>query len=299
MGPPGSGKTMLAKRLPTILPDMSLDESIETTKIHSIAGLVSARESLVATRPFRAPHHTVSNIALIGGGTIPKPGEVSLAHNGVLFLDEMPEFGRQVLEVLRQPLEDGSVNISRAAMSLTFPSRFILVGSSNPCPCGYMTDTTRACTCQATVIQKYRAKLSGPLLDRIDLHVDVPAVPIRELSRNGAPGEASSIVRARVCEARERQRARYAGLQGVHCNAHLGSREMKKFCQLKDEAQDQLEQAMNLLGLSARAYDRIIKVARTIADLAGLDAIETDHVAEAIGYRTMDRNLDSLSGIAN
>ncbi|MGI8908820.1 MAG: YifB family Mg chelatase-like AAA ATPase [Candidatus Sumerlaeaceae bacterium] len=293
IGPPGSGKTMLAKRLPTILPTMSLDESIETTKIHSIAGLVSARESLVATRPFRSPHHTVSNIALIGGGTIPKPGEVSLAHNGVLFLDEMPEFGRQVLEVLRQPLEDGSVNISRAAMSLTFPCKFILVGSSNPCPCGYLTDTTRACMCLPQAIQKYRTRLSGPLLDRIDLHVDVPAVPIRELSRSGTPGEPSTVIRDRVCAARERQRIRYTGLKGIHCNAHLGSREMKKFCQIKDDAQEQLENAMNLLGLSARAYDRIIKVARTIADLSGTDAIETDHIAEAIGYRTLDRNAAS------
>lgn len=293
MGPPGSGKTMLAKRLPSILPPMSLEESIETTKIHSIAGLISARESLVSARPFRSPHHTVSNIALIGGGTIPKPGEVSLAHNGVLFLDEMPEFGRQVLEVLRQPLEDGSVNISRAAMSLTFPSRFILVGSSNPCPCGYLTDTTRACQCPPQAVQKYRTRLSGPLLDRIDLHVDVPAVPIRELSRGGAPTETSSVIRDRVTAARERQRIRYTGLTGIHCNAHLASREMKKFCALNDEAQTQLENAMNLLGLSARAFDRIIKVARTIADLAGVDAIETDHVAEAIGYRTLDRNTAS------
>jgi len=295
LGPPGSGKTMLAKRLPTILPDLSLQESIETTKIHSIAGLVSARESLVATRPFRSPHHTVSNVALVGGGAIPKPGEVSLAHNGVLFLDEMPEFGRQVLEVLRQPLEDGSVNISRAAMSLTFPARFILCGSCNPCQCGYLTDTTRACTCNPQQIQKYRSRLSGPLLDRIDLHVDVPAVPIRELARHGAPGEPSAAIRARVCAARELQRARYENIEGVHCNAHLGSREIKKFCQLNEESQATLENAMNLLGLSARAFDRIIKVSRTIADLAGSELIEVDHVSEAIGYRTLDRN--SIPGV--
>ncbi len=290
LGPPGSGKTMLAKRLPTILPDLSLQESIETTKIHSIAGLVSAKESLVASRPFRSPHHTISNVALVGGGTIPKPGEVSLAHNGVLFLDEMPEFSRQVLEVLRQPLEDGSVNISRAAMALTFPARFILCGSCNPCQCGYLTDTTRACTCSPQQVQKYRSKLSGPLLDRIDLHVDVPAVPIRELARTGTPGEPSAVIRQRVCAARERQRLRYHGISGIHCNAHLGSREIKKFCQLGEESQSTLENAMNLLGLSARAYDRVIKVARTIADLSGVDQIDIDHISEAIGYRTLDRN---------
>lgn len=291
VGPPGSGKTMIAKRLPSIPPELSVEESVETTKIHSIAGLVNARQSLIATRPFRSPHHTISNIALVGGGAIPKPGEVSLAHNGVLFLDEMPEFGRQVLEVLRQPLEDGYVNISRASMSLTFPARFILCGSCNPCHCGYLTDTTRACRCSPQEIQKYRSRLSGPLLDRIDLHIEVPAVPIRELARHNHSAEPSSTIRDRVNAARLRQRERYADSPGVHCNAHLSSREMKKFCKLTETAQTTLESAMNMLGLSALAYDRIIKVARTVADMAGQDQIDTDHVAEAIGYRSLDRNL--------
>jgi magnesium chelatase family protein len=245
---------------------------------------------MVSARPFRAPHHTVSHIALVGGGSIPKPGEVSLAHNGVLFLDEMPEFGRTVLEVLRQPLEDGEVNISRSAMSLTFPARFILCGSSNPCPCGYLTDSVRACQCSPQQIQKYRARLSGPLLDRIDLHVDVPAVPIRELSRSGSPGEPSATVRARVVAARHLQQTRYENCPQIYCNAHLGSREIKQFCPLSEEAQDTLETAMIRLGLSARAYDRIIKVSRTIADLEGAENISLDHVSEAIGYRTLDRS---------
>jgi magnesium chelatase family protein len=289
IGPPGSGKTMLAKRLPSILPDMTFEESIETTKIHSIAGLVRARESLVATRPFRSPHHTISNIAMIGGGTIPKPGEVSLAHHGVLFLDEMPEFGRTVLEVLRQPLEDGHVNIARAAMSLQFPARFILCGSMNPCPCGFSTDPTKNCECSALQVLRYRSRMSGPLLDRIDLHVDVPAVPVRELARRDGHGEPSEAIRARVNAARARQRARYADIPRVHCNAHLGTREMKKFCHLTDDCAATLENALNLLGLSARAYDRIIKVARTIADLAGGEEIQIDHISEAINYRTLDR----------
>lgn len=291
IGPPGSGKTMLAKRLPSILPDMTLEESIEATKIHSIAGLVRGRESLVATRPFRSPHHTVSNIAMIGGGTIPKPGEVSLSHHGVLFLDEMPEFSRMVLEVLRQPLEDGCVNISRAAMSLSFPARFILCGSMNPCPCGYVSDPTKECKCSAQQIQKYVNRISGPLLDRIDLHIDVPAVPIRELARrDGVTGEPSVAIRERVNKARDIQRQRYSGIPDVHCNAHLSTREIRKFCPLTEEAQTTLENALNLLGLSARAYDRIIKVARTIADLGNVETIEVDHIAEAINYRTLDRS---------
>lgn len=290
IGPPGSGKTMLAKRLSSILPEMSLAESIETTKIHSIAGLVNARESLIATRPFRSPHHTVSNIAMIGGGQIPKPGEVSLAHNGVLFLDEMPEFTRMVLEVLRQPLEDGVVNISRAAMSLSFPARFILCGSMNPCPCGYSTDPTKECQCSPQQVQKYKTRISGPLLDRIDLHIEVPAVPIRELARRDGHGEPSSAIRERVNAARRAQQARYADAPGIHCNAHLTTKMVKKFCHLNDDVQTMLENALNQLGLSARAYDRIIKVARTIADLAGSEMIDTDHVSEAINYRTLDRN---------
>jgi magnesium chelatase family protein len=289
IGPPGSGKTMLAKRLPSILPDMTLEESIETTKIHSVAGQIRARESLVAVRPFRSPHHTISHIAMIGGGTVPRPGEVSLAHNGVLFLDEMPEFGRTVLEVLRQPLEDGTVNISRASMSLCFPARFILVGSMNPCPCGYATDPTRACKCLPVQIQKYRNRLSGPLMDRIDLHIDVPAVSVRELARRDGLGESSASIRARVNAARERQRARYAGLPGVYCNGHLSTKQIKRFCPLNDASAATLENALTLLGFSARAYDRIIKVARTIADLAGADEIAAEHIAEAINYRSLDR----------
>lgn len=296
IGPPGSGKTMLAKRLSTILPDMTLEESIETTRIHSIAGITSARESLVATRPFRSPHHTTSHIAMVGGGTIPKPGEVSLAHHGVLFLDEMPEFPRAVLEVLRQPLEDGSVHISRAAMSLKFPARFLLCGSMNPCPCGYLTDPSRECNCPPQQIQKYVNRLSGPLLDRIDLHVDVPAVPIRELVRRGGSSEPSAAIRDRVNAARARQQARYAGLDGIHCNAHLSSREVKQFCRLNDTAQATLERAIDRLGLSARAYDRVLKVSRTIADLAESDEIQAEHVAEAINYRTLDRNVWTAAG---
>jgi magnesium chelatase family protein len=291
IGPPGSGKTMLAKRLPSILPDMTLEESIETTKIHSIAGLVNVREALIATRPFRSPHHTISNIAMIGGGTVPRPGEVSLAHNGVLFLDEMPEFQRTVLEVLRQPLEDGVVNISRASMSLSFPARFILCGSMNPCPCGYSTDPVRVCKCSPQQIQKYRSRLSGPLLDRIDLHIEVPAVSVAELARRERSGEPSEVIRQRVNAARQRQQARYRELPHLHCNAHLSTRELKKFCPLSDQAQEMLVAALKTLGLSARAYDRIIKVARTIADLAGADTIDTAHIAEAIGYRSLDRSV--------
>lgn len=286
---------MLAKRLPTILPDMTLEESIETTKIHSIAGLVNAKESLVTARPFRSPHHTVSNIALVGGGSIPKPGEVSLSHNGVLFLDEMPEFGRQVLEVLRQPLEDGVVNISRSAMSLSFPARFILCGSSNPCPCGYLTDTVRPCQCGPHQVQKYRARLSGPLLDRIDLHVEVPAVPIRELARNSAPGETSAAIRERVMRARKIQELRFREYPHIHCNAHMGSKEIKKFCPLNLEVQETLEKAMTVFGLSARAFDRIIKVSRTIADLDGAENIDLIHINEAIGYRNLDRHQGTFT----
>ncbi|MCX7012074.1 MAG: YifB family Mg chelatase-like AAA ATPase [Candidatus Sumerlaeota bacterium] len=290
IGPPGSGKTMLAKRLPTILPPLSFNEAIETTKIHSIAGMKNHEEPLLAVRPVRSPHHTVSPVALTGGGTIPRPGEISLAHHGVLFLDEMPEFPRQALETLRQPLEDGIVSISRAAASLQFPARFLLCAAMNPCPCGYMNAPQHECHCSPPAIQKYLSRISGPLLDRIDLHVDVPAVRVRDLSK-APPGEPSASVRERVCRAREIQARRFAGIRGVYCNSHMGSREVKRFCALRPEALEALENAIESLGLSARAYDRILKVGRTIADLAGSEQIEIDHLSEAIQYRTLDRKL--------
>ena len=290
IGPPGSGKTMLAKRLPTILPPLNFEEAIETTKIHSVAGLTAGRKSLVASRPFRAPHHTVSPIALAGGGGVPRPGEISLSHHGVLFLDEMPEFPRQALEVLRQPLEDGTVSVSRAAASFRFPAQFILVGAMNPCPCGYMGDSRKDCTCSPTMIQKYLSRISGPLLDRIDLHIDVPAIRVSELTR-AQDGESSETVRERVIRTRQVQRERFAGVPNVHCNAHMASRHMKKFCTLSEEAMQSLESAIDQLGFSARAYDRILKVSRTIADLAGREEIVLDDVSEAIQYRTLDRKL--------
>ncbi|OPZ08270.1 MAG: Competence protein ComM [candidate division BRC1 bacterium ADurb.BinA364] len=290
VGPPGSGKTMLAKRLPTILPPLTFEEAIETTKIHSVAGKRNHSTALMAVRPYRSPHHTVSPAALVGGTANPRPGEISLAHRGVLFLDEMPEFPRQALEVLRQPLEDGVVSVSRASASLQFPARFLLCGAMNPCPCGYLNDPRRECNCSPVAIQKYLNRISGPLLDRIDLHVDVPAVRVRDLSR-GAAGEPSSAVRARVLRARAIQSERFADAPGVHCNAHMGSRELKRFCALEPGCLEQLEMAIEALGLSARAYDRILKVARTIADLAGEERIRMDFLSEAIQYRTLDRKL--------
>jgi len=291
IGPPGSGKTMLAKRMATILPPLTFAEALETTKIHSVAGVLDASSGLVGTRPFRSPHHTISDAGLIGGGMIPRPGEVSLAHNGVLFLDELPEFPRNVLEVMRQPLEDGTVTIARAAMSLTFPARFMLVAAMNPCPCGYFNDRVRECHCTPMMIQRYVSKISGPLLDRIDIHIDVPSVNYREL-RGGSTPESSADIRRRVIQAREVQLERFhAGKERMYANAQMGSREIRKYCELGTDSEHLLERAMMKQGLSARAHDRILKVSRTIADLAGAEAIEPGHIAEAIQYRTLDRTF--------
>lgn len=289
IGPPGSGKTMLAKRLPTILPDMNFEESLETTKIHSVMGLIPAESSLVVIRPFRNPHHTISDAGLIGGGQIPKPGEVSLAHNGVLFLDELPEFKKNVLEVMRQPLEEEKVTISRAATSLTYPARFMLVGAMNPCPCGYYSDPNNECTCTLPQIQRYRSKISGPLMDRIDIHIEVPSVKYRDLvSRE--PGESSREIKKRVDKARQIQLNRFKGMK-IYCNAQMTNRHIKKFCEIDETGQRLLEMAIDRFGLSARAYTRILKVARTIADLEGQVNIQPSHLSEAIQYRTLDRNL--------
>lgn len=288
IGPPGSGKTMLARRLPGILPPLSLEEALETTKIHSVAGLLGAEQSLVATRPFRAPHHTISDAGLIGGGSHPKPGEVSLSHHGVLFMDELPEFRRNVLEVLRQPLEDGMVTISRAAMSLTYPARFMLAAAMNPCPCGHYGDSQRQCSCSSQVVQKYLSRVSGPLLDRIDLHVEVPAVRYRELTDQRS-GEPSSAVRQRVARAREIQRERFAGKPEMHANAHMGARDLREFCRVGEGSDALLRTAITRLGLSARAYHRVLKIARTLADLEGVEEIGTAHISEAIQYRSLDR----------
>ena len=288
VGPPGSGKTMLAKRIPSVLPPITFDEALETTKIHSVAGFTDAR-GLLTTRPFRSPHHTISDAGLIGGGAIPRPGEVSLSHNGVLFLDELPEFERNVLEVLRQPLEDQRVTISRAAMSLTFPAGFMLVAAMNPCPCGYFNDPTRECKCTPPQIQRYISKISGPLLDRIDIHVDVPAVKVSELSAQEA-SEGSAEIRAKVNRARKIQQTRFTG-EHVFANAQMTPRLIRKYCQLAAGPQSLLERAINKYGLSARAYDRILKVSRTIADLDGIEHITEKHISEAVQYRTLDRNF--------
>jgi magnesium chelatase family protein len=290
IGPPGSGKTMLARRVPTILPNMSLDEALEVTKIHSVAGLLAADASLIATRPFRAPHHTISDAGLIGGGHYPSPGEVSLSHNGVLFLDELPEFKRNVLEVMRQPLEDGHVTISRSSISLTFPSRFMLIAAMNPCPCGYYGDSSNKCTCTTSAIQRYMSKISGPLLDRIDIHVEVPAVKYKELSGK-ATGETSADIRTRVNRTRDVQLERFKRYKNIFCNAHMRPREIRKFCNIDDKSSQLLKMAITKLGLSARAYDRILKVSRTIADLEGEAEILPQHVSEAIQYRSLDRQM--------
>jgi len=287
IGPPGSGKTMLAKRLPTILPPLTLDEALETTKIHSVAGKIGSGKGLVAARPFRAPHHTISDVALVGGGGFPQPGEISLAHNGVLFLDELPEFKRTVLEVMRQPLEDRIIRISRAKMSVEFPASFMLVTAMNPCPCGYYNHPQKECVCAPGTVQKYLNRISGPLLDRIDIHVEVIPVAYGELSSERT-SEKSEVVRERVIKARERQAKRFEGTN-IYCNAQMSSKQLKTYCAINDAGHKLLKTAMEKLNLSARAYDRIIKVARTIADLSASENIETSHLAEAINYRSLDR----------
>lgn len=289
IGPPGSGKSMLAKRLPTILPELTLAESLATSKIHSVAGLLAPHKGLLGTRPFRTPHHTISDAALIGGGTNPVPGEISLAHNGVLFLDELPEFKRNVLEVMRQPLEEGTITISRVAGSLTYPSQCVLVGAMNPCPCGYFTDPKRACHCTPIQIQRYLSKISGPLLDRIDIHLEVPRLNVDHLT-DKRRGEPSGAIRDRVARAHELQKSRYTK-EGIVFNAHLESKELEKYCTLDTEGEDLLKIAILELGISARAYDKILRVGRTIADLDGKEVIEAHHISEAISYRSLDRNL--------
>ena len=288
VGPPGSGKTMLAQRLPGILPPLTFDEALETTKIHSVAGLLGGDRALVAARPFRNPHTTISDAGLIGGGSTPKPGEVSLAHHGVLFLDELAEFRRNVLEVLRQPIEDARVTLSRAAVSLTYPSRFMLVAAMNPCPCGHHGDSQRRCTCAPQAVQRYLGRVSGPLLDRIDLHVEVPAVRYRDLADRRA-GEPSESIRGRVARAREVQRARFGARAEVHANAHMTARDLREHCAIGEGGDALLRTAITRLGLSARAYHRVLKIARTIADLDGGGDITTAHVSEAIQYRSLDR----------
>ena len=289
IGPPGSGKTMLAKRLPGITPEMTIEESLETTKIHSVSGLIPAKGSIIRVRPFRTPHHTASDVSLVGGGTIPKPGEVSLAHNGILFMDELPEFHRSVLEGLRQPLEDGYVIVSRINSIVRFPSKFMLVCAMNPCPCGFLTDAKKECHCAPNQIQKYMSKISGPLLDRIDIHIEVPSVKYKDLSDESA-GEKSEVIRERVRQAREIQLARFKD-DKIFSNSQMSYRLVRKHCKLDDPSRDLLKTAITELGFSARCYDKILRVSRTIADLEGKENINSDHVSEAIQYRSLDRNM--------
>ncbi len=288
IGPPGSGKSMMAKRLPSILPPLSLSESLETTKIHSVAGRLGKDASLVAVRPFRSPHHTISSVALVGGGSNPQPGEISLAHNGILFCDELPEFNRSVLEMLRQPLEDRHITIARAKYSIDYPANFMMVASMNPCPCGYYNHPTKPCVCSPSQVQKYLNKISGPLLDRIDIQVEITPVPFDELTKS-APSECSVTIRDRVMRARQIQQQRFANEPGIHSNAQMTPRLLQKYAQLDERGKAMLQSAMERLNLSARAYDRILKVARTIADLDGSDTILSMHIAEAISYRSLDR----------
>ncbi|MFH2145716.1 MAG: YifB family Mg chelatase-like AAA ATPase [Candidatus Omnitrophota bacterium] len=289
IGPPGSGKTMLAKRIPTILPKMSLEEALETTKIYSISGLLLDKNSFIARRPFRSPHHTTSDVALVGGGSIPRPGEISLAHNGILFLDELPEFNRNVLESLRQPLEEGKVIVSRAAKTVTFPSRFMLVCAMNPCPCGYFTHPTKVCRCTPCRIEQYRSKISGPLLDRIDIHIEVPPINYKDLMAE-PKSENSRQIRKRVEQAKKIQLKRLKKNR-IFANAHMNPAQIKKHCFLNEDCKKLLKMAVDELGLSARAYDKILKVARTIADMAKSDTICAEHIAEAVQYRSLDRNI--------
>jgi magnesium chelatase family protein len=289
IGPPGSGKSMLAKRIPTILPDMSEEEIIETTCIHSSQGLIPEKHGAIFSRPFRSPHHTISDVALVGGGSIPQPGEISLAHNGVLFLDELPEFHRDVLEALRQPLEDKKVHIARASKSLSFPSRFMLVCAMNPCPCGYFTDPKRNCRCNSTKIERYLSKISGPLLDRIDLHIEVPSLKYKEIT-NSEQSESSQEIKERVRKAHDIQKQRF-DKEDMYFNSHMNNKQIKKYCLLDDEAKELLKDAMESMNLSVRAYDKILKIARTVADLEKKDIIESNHISEAVQYRSLDRQL--------